>query len=115
VLANLEKARSGYQLLETLSNLDPSDLDTLTEILDAWTVSDAKKVLEELQFRLDLISKLEKLVESHDADELHDLQPLFERGLWIFGPEFEAISIIAVAVLRLCVRRAKLSKYRAQP
>ncbi len=25
------------------------------------------------------------------ADELHDLQPLFERGLWIFGPEYEAV------------------------
>ena len=25
------------------------------------------------------------------ADELHDLQPLFERGLWVFGPEYEGI------------------------
>src|SRR5436309_642943 len=25
------------------------------------------------------------------ADELHELHPLFERGLWIFGPEYEGI------------------------
>jgi hypothetical protein len=34
---------------------------------------------------------METLVESPHADELHDLQPLFERGLWIFGPEYEAV------------------------
>lgn len=28
---------------------------------------------------------------SSKADELHDLQPLFEKGLWIFGPEYEAV------------------------
>lgn len=103
VLANLEKARSGYQLLETLSNLDPNDIDALTDILEKWSVSDAKKVLEELHFRLDLITKLEALVESPEADELHDLQPLFERGLWIFGPEFEAISFTSNRALKTVV------------
>ena len=103
VLASLEKARSGYQLLETLSKLNPGDLDALTEILDTWSVADAKKVLEELRFRLDLITQLESLVESHEADELHDLQPLFERGLWIFGPEFESISFTSNRTLKTVV------------
>src|SRR5262245_66007285 len=34
---------------------------------------------------------MEELVENPRADELHDIQPLFERGLWIFGPEFESV------------------------
>ena len=95
VLAQMEKSRSGYALLEKLAVFNPDDIDNLNEILDQWTVNDAKKVLGELRWRLELIKKLEGLVENRQADELHDLQPLFEHGLWIFGPEFESISFIS--------------------
>ena len=30
-------------------------------------------------------------IENPSSDELHALQPLFEKGLWIFGPEYESI------------------------
>jgi hypothetical protein len=105
VLANLEQTRSGYALLEKLSHMDPADLDGLDAILDEWTVQDARKVLDELQYRLTLIKHLEALVESHTADELHDLQPLFERGLWIFGPEFESISFTSNRTLATVVEQ----------
>lgn len=95
VLAGLEKARSQYSLLEKLATLKPHDLDTLDEILEEWSVSDIKRVLGELRYRMELIAQLEKLVDDAHADELHDLQPLFERGLWMFGPEFESISFIS--------------------
>lgn len=95
VLAKLEKAKSGYSLLEKLAQYTSNDLDNLNAILEEWTIDDAKKVLSELKWRLELIIKLEQLVEDVTADELHDLQPLFDRGLWIFGPEFESISFIS--------------------
>lgn len=91
VLSKLEKARSGYALLDKLATLTSAELDQLDAILDEWSVIDIKKILEELQYRLKLITKLEELVDKESTDELHDLQPLFERGLWIFGPEFESI------------------------
>lgn len=47
-------------------------------------------MLNELGRRLKLISDLEKLVGVATTNELHDLQPLFARGLWMFGPEFES-------------------------
>jgi hypothetical protein len=30
-------------------------------------------------------------VKSTDTEEVQELQPLFHRGLWIFGPEYETI------------------------
>lgn len=95
VLANMEKAKSGYSLLEKLAHYSPDDIDNLNDILDQWSIDDAKKVLSELRWRLELIKRLEELAEDPKADELHDLQPLFERGLWIFGPEFESISFVS--------------------
>lgn len=96
LFANMEKARTGYSLLERMASLAPSDIDGLDEILDEWTVSDARKVLSELKYRLDLIKQLEKMLgEDRRADELHELQPLFERGLWIFGPEFESLDFMS--------------------
>jgi Histidine kinase-, DNA gyrase B-, and HSP90-like ATPase len=105
VLANLEKVRSGYELLEKLSKLSSNDLEGLEIILHEWSVADAKKVLDELRYRLALIKQLDSLVENHTADELHDLQPLFERGLWIFGPEFESISFTSNRSLSTVVRK----------
>lgn len=90
VLSNLEKTRSGYGLIEQLAKLKPHDLDTLHDLLDNWSVAEARVVLSELGWRLKLIERLERLVENPTADELHDIHPLFEKGLWIFGPEYES-------------------------
>jgi hypothetical protein len=91
VLAKLEKSRSGYDLLAQLAFCSPADLDTWNTLMQQWTASNAELILNELDKRLNLIERMEKLVENPHSDELHDLQPLFERGLWIFGPEYEAV------------------------
>ena len=90
-LINLENSESGYNLISQLSNLPPDHLDQWNDIIEKWTADDAKKVLDELGRRLLLIEQLENLIEKSTTDELHDLQPIFEKGLWIFGPEYEAI------------------------
>lgn len=120
VLASLERSRSGYSLLSRLAKLSPEDLDGLDAILDEWSVKDAKEVLGELGYRLKLIAELEALVEKHTADELHDLQPLFDRGLWIFGPEFESISFtsnrsLAAVVEQLLGTGGTLTTPRKRP
>lgn len=104
VLAKLEKARSGYALLEKLTLLKSDDYDQLDAIFEEWTVSDMKRVLGELRYRLVLIDQLERLVDCKTTDELHDLQPLFERGLWLFGPEFESVSFMSNRNLATIVR-----------
>tara|TARA_R110002167_G_scaffold77944_8_gene216085 strand:- start:14770 stop:16791 length:2022 start_codon:yes stop_codon:yes gene_type:complete len=91
VLAKLEQSRTGYDLLAQLAACSADDLDTWNSLMQQWTASNAEIVLNELDRRLKLIERMEKLVENPHADELHDIQPLFERGLWIFGPEFEAV------------------------
>ena len=91
VLAKLEQSRTGYDLLTQLAACSPDDLDTWNSLMQQWTASNAEIVLNELDRRLKLIERMEKLVENPLADELHDLQPLFERGLWFFGPEFESV------------------------
>lgn len=52
-----------------------------------------------------MISSLEKLVENPPSDELHDIQPLFEQGLWIFGPEYESLQFLANRNLATVVRK----------
>lgn len=91
VLAKLEQSRDGYDLLAQLASCSSNDLDTWNSLMQRWTASNAEIVLDELDRRLKLIMRMENLVENPLADELHDLQPLFERGLWIFGPEFESV------------------------
>ncbi len=91
ILANLENSKSRYGLLEVLSAQTSDDLDDLHNILSEWSVSMAKIVLDEIQTRLKVVNELSKKIEVKNIDELHELQPLFEKGLWIFGPQFESI------------------------
>ncbi len=95
ILANIEASRTGDRLLHQLSQLTPNDYDKLSEILNDWSVAEAKIVLDELHRRLELIKQLETLVNNADSDELHELHPLFEKGLWMFGPEYEGIKFIS--------------------
>lgn len=91
ILAKLEKAKSRYGLLDLLHKCEPNDYDTLHSILNEWTIGMAKMVLDEIQNRLKLIGELRTKLQVAGIDEVHELQPLFERGLWMFGAQFESI------------------------
>lgn len=91
VLANLEDARSKYGLIQQLNQLKPGDLDDLHQLLNDWTLRFAKVVLDEVEGRLRLVDELSSRVADSSSREVQDLQPLFKRGLWIFGPEYETI------------------------
>ncbi len=91
ILAKLEQAKSRYGLLDLLHKCDPKDYDTLHDIMKEWTIGMAKLVLDEIQNRLKLISELRAKLQVAGIDEVHELQPLFEKGLWMFGAQFESI------------------------
>lgn len=91
ILAKLERSNSRYGLLDVLHKCEPHDYDSLHLILSEWTIGMAKLVLDEIQNRLKLIGELQIKLKEVGIDEVHELQPLFERGLWMFGPQFESI------------------------
>jgi hypothetical protein len=91
ILTKLEQSKSRYGLLDLLHKCEPNDYDTLHEILQEWTIGMAKLVLDEIQNRLKLIGELRTKLKEVGVDEVHELQPLFERGLWMFGAQFESI------------------------
>ncbi len=91
VLANLEISHSRYGLLNKLHELNPDQLDDLHDILKEWSLDMAKIVLDELQVRIKLVDELQAKTSTKETLEVQELQPLFHRGLWIFGPEFETI------------------------
>jgi hypothetical protein len=104
IYTKLERARSGYDLLKQLQECSPQDLDAWNQIMQRWTAGNAEIVLSELEHRLKLIARLQSLITSSKADELHDLQPLFERGLWMFGPEYDAVDFHSNRYLATIIR-----------
>ncbi|WP_017172066.1 ATP-binding protein [Xanthomonas phaseoli] len=91
ILTKLEKSKSLYGLLDVLHSQSADDYDALHEVLTAWTIGLAKIVLDEIQTRLRLIDELKQKLDKPGVDEVHELQPLFTKGLWMFGAEFESI------------------------
>jgi hypothetical protein len=95
LLANLENTESKFSLIYALANASPEELEDLTEVLNKWDIDVAKIVLDEIEYRTTLLEKLQSKVLSTLTDEVQELQPLFRRGLWIFGPEYETIEYTA--------------------
>lgn len=105
VFGKMESSKTGYDLLKQLQRCSPEDLDTWNGIMRRWSADSVAMVLHELEGRLRLIERLKSLVNSKVADELHDLQPLFERGLWVFGPEYEGIQFLSNRGLATIIRK----------
>ena len=89
VLTKMELSNKKYKFFDNIVNIQPEDLDKLTEIVEKWSINDAFIVLNELYARLELIKKLEILIENPQTKEVQQLQPLFKEGLWIFHPRYE--------------------------
>lgn len=89
-IINLEKTRSGKQLLIKLSQLSNEDINGLNRLLENWSIRDALSVLDEIDNRLSVIEAIRKLSGDPKIDELHVLHPLVTSARWLFGPEFES-------------------------
>ena len=89
-IINLEKTRTGKQLLLKISQLSEDDLNGLNELLNKWSIRDALTVLDEIDNRLSVIEAIRKLSKDKDVDELHVLHPLVTGARWLFGPEYES-------------------------
>lgn len=88
-LISVLQSRNGMSLLEKLSSMDIEDVDTLNTILDEWSVSDIKDVLDEIDRRLKVINAIEQLCSNPSTDELHVLHPLVSQAKWLFGIEYD--------------------------
>tara|TARA_R110002050_G_scaffold84104_5_gene179684 strand:+ start:3042 stop:4973 length:1932 start_codon:yes stop_codon:yes gene_type:complete len=87
---NLEKTRSGNELLIKLSTLSSEDIDGLNKLLENWSIKDALTVLDEIDKRISVIEAIRKLANDPSVDELHVLHPLVASARWIFGPEYDS-------------------------
>lgn len=89
-IINLEKTRTGKELLSKLAKLSEDDINGLNTLLEKWSVRDALSVLDEIDNRISVIEAIRKLSKDKEVDELHVLHPLVTGARWLFGPEFES-------------------------
>lgn len=121
VFIKIKKSKSGEKLFQQLNKFTTDDFDVLSEILDKWTIKEARVVLGLIRSRLDLIKELESKCNNPNTLELQELQPLFEKGLWIFGPEYESIeytsnkSLTTVIISLLKKKRIKIKESKLRP
>ena len=112
-IINLEKTRTGKELLLKLSTLTEDDINGLNRLLENWSVRDALSVLDEIDKRISVIEAIRKLSKDKGVDELHVLHPLVTGARWLFGPEFESAEYSSNRQLQTAVEvvfKKKISK-----
>lgn len=110
---NLERSRSGRELLAKLAAISEEDADRVNHLLDNWTMRDALAVLDEIDRRLSVVKALEKLMDDPNADELHSIHPLVTHARWLFGPEYDSPLYSSNVTIRTAA--AKIFKKRIDP
>lgn len=89
---NIEKSRSASSLLNKLSQMSVSEIDTLEHLLNEWSIIDIVSVIDEIDERLTTIEAISRLCDDSTVDELHTLHPIITKARWIFGPEYESLA-----------------------
>lgn len=89
-IINLEKTRTGKELLVKIAKLSENDINGLNTLLENWSIRDALSVLDEIDNRISVIEAIRKLSDDENVDELHVLHPLVTNARWLFGPEYES-------------------------
>lgn len=105
IMAKMESARTGYDLLRKLAACSPDDIDTWNAIMQEWDATRAQIVLGELGRRMDMIKELERKAHDPTVRELCELQPLFEGNLWVFGPEYECVDFTSNRTMVTVLKR----------
>ena len=113
ILASLEISKSQYSLLDKLHTLKPSEFDQWNAVLETWTVQSAKIALDVIRDRLRLIEEIRARAADPNSDEVQQLQPLFQNGLWVFGPQFEAIEFTSNQGMTTVIRKLFSGKIKA--
>lgn len=103
-LINIEKSKSGKNLLEKLSNYSEEDIEALNNLLDNWDVKDILKTIDEIDNRILIIEAISRLCGNKDTDELHTLHPLVAQARWLFGPEYDSEMYVSNRTLKTIVR-----------
>ncbi|PKL38651.1 MAG: ATP-binding protein [Candidatus Riflebacteria bacterium HGW-Riflebacteria-1] len=104
-IINLEKTRTGKELLLKLTQLTEDEIEGLNELIEKWSIRDALSVLDEIDNRLSVIEAIRKLATDKATDELHVLHPLVTSARWLFGPEFESVEFSSNRQLQTTVER----------
>jgi hypothetical protein len=105
ILATLETSQSQYAILEKLHNFKSDEFDKWNSVLESWTVHAAKIALDVIRDRLRLIEEIRARAADSNSNEVQQLQPLFKSGLWIFGPQFEAIEFTSNQAMNSVVKK----------
>lgn len=89
-MVNIQKARTGQDLLKKLSAFSEEDIESLNKLLETWTIKDIQTTLDAIDKRILVIEAIERLCSSATTDELHTLHPLVAQARWLFGPEYDS-------------------------
>ncbi|HTB52594.1 MAG TPA: ATP-binding protein [Ferruginibacter sp.] len=111
-IINLEKTRTGKELLVKLARLNEDDISGLNELLEKWSVRDALSVLDEIDNRISVIEAIRKLSDDKDIDELHVLHPLVTGARWLFGPEFDSAEFASNRQLQTAIETVFKTKIK---
>lgn len=105
ILATLETSESQYAILEKLHGFNSDEFEEWNSILESWTIHTAKLALDVIRDRLRLIEEIRARAADPNSNEVQQLQPLFKSGLWIFGPQFEAMEFTSNQSMNSVVKK----------
>lgn len=104
-LLQIQKSNKGLELLNTLSKMQPEELDNLADLLKSWDINDVISVIDEIDYRIGAVEAIARVYEDKNTDELHVLHPMVLQSKWLFGAEFDSPMFTSNKTLATIIKR----------
>lgn len=101
---------SMIQILEKINMADISDIENLSKLLEEWGIYEITAVASLIKKRIEIIKKIEEMINNPQTKEFPDMHKILERNLWILNDDYKLYT--SNQQLKKILEEKILSKYK---
>ncbi|MDH7604059.1 MAG: ATP-binding protein [Melioribacter sp.] len=91
-IARLAETESMLQILESLNKASARDIENLSKLLEEWGIYEITALSNLIKNRLEVIKKINEMINSSSTKEFPNIHKILEKNLWILDDNYKLYS-----------------------
>jgi len=109
-ITRLAETEAMLQILEKMNKADISDIESLAKLLEEWGIYEITALSTLIKNRLEVIEKIEEMINNPRTTEFPEMHRILEKNLWILDDNYKLYS--SNRQLKTVLEEKVLSKYK---
>jgi len=109
-ITRLAEQESMLQIIDKLNQSDPKDIENLAKLLEEWGIYEITALSTLIKNRLEVIKKINEMINNPLTKEFPDMHKILEKNLWILNDGYRLYS--SNQQLRTILENELMSRYK---